>query len=62
VALAKSLRRVVLSATVPYAFAALALRVVLPLSDLRWAPLPAAISLVLATVVLLTSSMGRRYD
>ena len=62
VALAKSLRRVVLAATVPYAFVALALRVVLPLSDLRWAPLPAAASLAIAAFVQLTSSMGRRND
>ncbi|HEX4340337.1 MAG TPA: serine/threonine-protein kinase [Polyangiaceae bacterium] len=62
VALAKSLRRVVLAATVPYAFIALALRVVMPLSDLRWAPVPAALSLVVAAFVQLTSSMGRRDD
>ena len=63
VALAKSLRRIVLASTVPYAFVALALRVGLPLHDLRWAPLPATVSLVFAVFALLTSSVvARRAD
>jgi serine/threonine-protein kinase len=60
VALARSLRRIVLAATVPYAFVALALRIGLPLQDLRWAPLPAAVSLVFAAFTLLTSSLVTR--
>ncbi|HVW30715.1 MAG TPA: serine/threonine-protein kinase [Polyangiaceae bacterium] len=61
VALARSLRRIVLAATVPYAFVALALRVGLPLHDLRWAPLAATVSLASAVFALLTSSVvGRR--
>jgi serine/threonine-protein kinase len=62
VALAKTLRRLVLAATVPYAFVALALRVWNPLTDLRWAPIPAAVSLAVALMSQVMSAMGGRRD
>jgi hypothetical protein len=62
VALARTLRRLVLAATVPYAFVALTLRVYNPLTDLRWAPLPAAVSLAVALLSQIMSAMGGRRD
>jgi hypothetical protein len=60
VALASTLRRLVLWATVPYAFTALAVRVANPLSDLRWAPLPAGVSIIAAVLAQVLGSMGRK--
>jgi serine/threonine-protein kinase len=62
VALARTLRRLVLWATIPYAFVALTLRVALPLSDLRWAPVPAAVSLVVALLARVLSVFDRRRE
>ena len=59
VALSRVLRRLVLAATVPYAFVALALRIGLPLHELHWAPLPSVVSLACAGFALLTSSVAR---
>jgi serine/threonine-protein kinase len=61
VALAGTLRRVVLAATVPYAFLALALRVLTPITDPRWAPLLTAASLLSASTVYSVARVaGRR--
>jgi serine/threonine-protein kinase len=56
VELAQTMRRIVLWATVPYAFMTLALRVLNPFADPRWAPLLPAASLAL---VFLGSTVAR---
>jgi hypothetical protein len=60
VELAQLLRRVVLGATIPYAFLALALRVLTPLTDARWAPLLVAPSLFVAATVYGANRVGNR--
>lgn len=58
--LAQVLRRVVLSATIPYAFLALTLRVLQPLSDPRWAPFLPAVSLLFVFFGYTTGRLGSR--
>ena len=60
VALARSLRRVVLAATVPYAFLALTLRVLTPPADPRLAPLLTALSLFAAMFVYAIERIANR--
>ena len=61
VALARSLRRVVLAATVPYAFLALTLRVLTPPLDPRLSPILTALSLFAALFVYAIERIaGRR--
>ncbi len=58
--LAQKLRRVVLWATIPYAFLALALHVLTPFTDPRWAPLLPAVSLGLSLFASALSKLDRR--
>jgi serine/threonine protein kinase len=60
VELAGVLRHVVLSATIPYAFLALALRVFAPLADPRWAPFIPAASLAFVFFGYTTGRLGSR--
>jgi hypothetical protein len=60
VELAQVLRHVVLSATIPYAFLALALRVFAPLADPRWAPFIPAVSLTFVFFGYTTGRLGSR--
>lgn len=60
VELADTLRLVVLAATVPYAFLALALRAFAPIADLRWAPLLVGPSLFTAFLVYVFLRLARR--
>ena len=60
VELAQVLRHVVLSATIPYAFLALALRVFAPLADPRWAPFIPAASLAFVAFGYTTGRLGSR--
>lgn len=60
VELAGSLRRVVLAATVPYAFLALALRALAPFTDLRWAPWLVFPSFAIAAIAVIFQLLARR--
>jgi hypothetical protein len=60
VELAHVLRRVVLSATIPYAFLALTLRVLTPLADPRWAPFFPVVSLLFVFFGYTTGRLGAR--
>lgn len=60
VELAQVLRHVVLSATIPYAFLALALRVLSPPADPRWAPFLPVVSLLFVFFGYATGRLGAR--
>jgi serine/threonine protein kinase len=60
VELSKTLRRVVLAATVPYAFLSLGLRVLTPPLDPRWTPFLTGVSLLCAMFAYVTGKVGAR--
>lgn len=60
VQLSKTLRQVVLAATVPYAFLALGLRVLTPPADPRWMPFVTVASLLTAAIAYGAGKVGGR--